>query len=586
MLRDAAWLYAGVASAQSPGSVRPHPAQRVFKNGFIYTVDSTSSAASAVAIRGGKFVYVGTNAGVRRFIGPKTRVVDLKGKMALPGFIDSHMHFTNGGIADLYELQIPQGMPTADYAGFIKTFADAHPDLAAIRGWGWDIAAYVLHGPLKETLDAVVSDRPVAIQDSSLHLLWCNSKALELAGITKDTPDPPYGHIERDPVTGEPSGTLYESAAALVTNALPQYTVAQYKAAITHFQKDVAARVGLTTVFDPRLLIGANSEKALEQMAQDRKLTIRVRGALLMDPDKPVGPQLQAAAIERSKHRTPLFRTDTLKFFIDGVAFSSYMLEPFSNAVAAGYPADYRGYAAWDEAKVKDASARGARRGFQLHYHAIGDAAVRIALDTVQAAETAAGSKAIRAGITHNFWVDPVDMPRFGELKVVAVEQPTWMEKDWFYYNAYVPSVGTECASRAFPMKSFFDQGVTVASSTDYPISPPDPLDGIATGVTRWNPLLSAPGDILAPEERVTVRQMIRSYTINGARANFLEKTTGSIVVGKSADLVVLDRNILDIPAEEIFSAYAVPLPPSVGRTTVLMTISQGRLVFKSADMD
>ena len=299
-----------VPATASPGARGPAPAQKVLKNGFIYTVDSRSSVASAVAIRGGKFVYVGGDAGVRRFIGPNTRVVDLKGRMALPGFVDSHLHFTNGGIADLYEVQIPQGMPTTDYPAFIEAFADAHPDLAAIRGWGWDISQYIppvsTHGPLKETLDAVVSDRPVALQDSSLHNIWCNSKALELAGITKDTPDPPGGYIERDPVSGEPTGTVYEAASELVTNALPQYTVAQYKAAITHFQKDVAAHVGLTTVFDPRLLIGANSAKALQQLAEEGKLTIRVRGALLMDPEAPLGPQLQAAAAERSKHKNAL----------------------------------------------------------------------------------------------------------------------------------------------------------------------------------------------------------------------------------------------------------------------------------------
>lgn len=582
-------LSALVVAAPALGG-KPRPAHKVFKNGYIYTVDKRCSVVSAVAVRGGKFVYVGSDEGVGRFIGPRTKVVDLKGKMALPGFVDSHMHFTNGAVANLYEVQIPQGMPTSEYPAFIKAFADSHPDLAAIRGWGWDISQYIppvaTQGPSKAVLDAVVPDRPVALQDSSLHNIWCNSKALELAGITKDTPDPPGGHIEKDPVTGEPTGTLYETASDLVTAALPQYTVAQYKAALLRFQKDVAARVGLTTLFDARLLIGSNAVKALEQLAAEGKLRMRVRGALLTDPEAALEPQVRAAEAERRKHTRPLFKTNTLKFFVDGVGFSSYMLEPFANAVSGGYPADYRGFSPWSDAQLAKASALGAKKGFQLHYHAIGDAAVRLALDAVEAAEKAVRSKAIRAGITHNFWVDPADMARFGALKVVAVEQPTWMIHDAFYDMAYVPSVGAERAARIFPMKSFFDAGVTVASSTDYPISPPDPLDGIGSGATRWNPLLSLPGVVLAPEEKVSVPQMIRSYTINGARANFLERATGNIVVGKSADLVVLDRNILEIPAEEIFSAYTAPLPPEVGRTTVLMTVFKGRTVFRDAAMD
>jgi len=568
------------ASSGAPAA-GARPADKVFTNGFIYTVDSMSRVAEAVAIGDGKFTYVGTNAGVRRHIGPRTEVVDLLGRMVTPGFMDGHAHVRMAGVNDLYGLTLPAGMPPGDYVPAIRAFADDHPDHRVIRGFGWEIARFITSGPRKEDLDAGIADRPVVITDSSGHNLWCNSRALEEAGITRDTPDPPNGLIERDPATGEPAGTLREfPAMRLVQSGLPDFTVSQYEAAYEHFQREVAGPLGVTTVFDPWLESGSNACTALERMARDGKLTVRMRAALYLDANEPLEPQIEAAVAERARHTTAMFRTDAVKLFVDGSGYSGWMLQPFAT-IPPGYPADFRGVRFWEQDELERASVESVKRGFHLHYHAIGDGAVRMALDAIEAARREQRSRVKRPAITHIFWVDPPDVPRLGRLGVVAVMQPSWMVREEYYKDAYVLLAGEEMAAHMFPMKSWFDQGLIVASSTDYPVTPLNPLDGIGSGVLRWNPTIP-PGDVLWPEERVGVRQMIRSYTMGGAEACFVEGSTGSIARGKSADMVVLSRNILDCPPEQIFDLLR---DPSAG-TSVLMTVSGGEVVHKSPAMD
>jgi len=553
-------------------------ADRVYYGGTIYTSNAKQPSAQAVAIRGGRIQYVGSNLGVARYVGRHTRLVDLKGKLMLPGFIDAHAHASMSVslvyAVDLYGLGSLQA-----YLDAIAAFAAANPDLPAVQGTGWSNTVVPDLGPLATSIDSVVSDRPVALNSEDYHSLWVNTKALELAGVDGNTPDPEGGKIERVPGTagtpgnlyGTPSGTLRESAAGLVTDVLPDYTVDQYKQGILYFQKQVAGPFGITSVYDPWLGIGSNGVQAYEELAAAGKLTVRVRGALGIEPGDDVTAWVADAREERAKHTRALFKTPAVKFFADGVVegHTAYIDEPYADALEYAGDADYRGVPLWQPDALAAAFTAVDDAGLQIHVHSIGDAATTEVLDALEAARAANGARDWRPGITHLQLVDPADYERFAALGVTAVPQPYWFLMDDYYWYLQLPYLGQERADDEYPMKSLFDAGALVASASDFPVTiPPDPIDAIQTGVMRWAPGWDIPEtDILWPEERVSVRRMIQSFTINGARAAFTEGVTGSIARGKSADLIVLDKNILKLSPEDIDSAH------------VTLTLFRGKVV-------
>jgi len=524
----------------------------VIRNGTVYTVDPARSRAEAVAIRDGLFLYVGSNAGASRYVGRKTKVLDLEGKLVLPGFIDSHCHPSAAveqfGSVALFGLGSAEG-----YRKAILDFLVAHPQTTAVRGSGWSNALFGPRGPDKAWLDAVVRELPVALASEDGHSTWVNSKTLELAGVTKETPDPPGGVIERDPGTGEPSGTLRESAALLVENVIPEFTIEEIAKGLEAYQT-MALGFGITTAHDASLHPGKNELRAYKRLEEAGRLRMRFRASLYTDPR--LGPeQVREMVAERDRNAGPLFQTWAAKFFIDGVVEGStaYLNEPYVHKPG------FRGESLWPRDSLNAVCAALDREGFQLHFHAIGDAAVAEALDGIAFAGEANGPREARPLITHLQLVSPADIPRFGELGVVAVVQPYWFMKDDYYHNLQVPFLGRLRADAEYPMKSFFHAGVPVASSSDYPVTIPcDPLQAIQIGMTRSRPGDTAPGDVLWPEERVTLDEMIASFTINGAYANHLEDVTGSIETGKSADFIVCDRNLFEVPAEEISRARVV----------------------------
>ena len=577
----AALLVPAVAAAAAD-----KPADTVFTNGYVYTVDPGYRVAHAVAVKGGKIVYVGSDHGAKAFIGPSTKVVKLGGKMVLPSFIDSHMH-ASMTVSSLYSVLLYGLTNVGEYTAAVAEFVSAHPEMDVIRGQGWSNTVVPDLGPLASDLDKVVSDKPVSIMSEDGHSYWVNSKALELAGITGKTADPVGGVIERLPGSvdaanpyGVPSGTLREEPAFLLVNdLLPDYTVQQYKDGFAYFQEEVAAPLGLTTVFDPLLYTGGNAVQALEEMAAADELTVRVRGALSLTPTDDLGDWLTAARAERARHKHAMFKTPAVKIFADGVieGHTAYLDEPYADALEYKGDASYRGDPIWPYRQMKTTFAKLDRAGFQIHIHSIGDAATTESLDALAYARKTNGKHDWRPGITHLQLVDPKDYKRFADLGVTAVPDPYWFIKDDYYTYLQVPYLGQPRADLEYPMASFFDAGATVASASDYPVTlPPAPLAGIAVGVNRWDPNwvyeYPAPPDpegILWPQERVKVKQMIRSFTIGGARANYLDGTTGSIKVGKRADLVVLDRNILKIEHRtDLFDAH------------VLFTMGSGEVLY------
>lgn len=553
-LRLAALLSLGLTLLlASTASAAPRPADTVFLNGYVHTVDKRMPLAHAVAVRGGKIACVGSNGAARAFIGEKTKVVDLNGRMMLPGFTDAHAH-ANETIQRLLEVQLYGAKSVDECLAFVDSFVQDHPDMAGYRGVGWDNTIAPGIGPLARDLDAVVADKPVVLMSADHHSVWVNIAALRAAGITKDTPDPPNGKIERFD-DGAPSGTLREDAMDLVSDVIPPYARAQYEEALLAYQRDVANPFGITQVLDPYLVLGSPIIDAYERLARTGKLTVRFRGAIHLSPDKPVAAQIKAAAAERAKHRGPLFRMPLVKMLEDGVVegHTAYLLKPYADAAEYSGDPHYRGTPIWPRKKLRAASIAATRAGFQLHYHAIGDAAVHECLDAIEAAEKASGKRSIRPAITHLQLVDRRDVERFRPLGVIAVPQPFWAVSDDYYWNLQLPYLGKYRADREYPIRSFVDRGVTVASASDFPVTvPPDPLVGIETGVLRWYQGLSHGSEVLWPRERCTVQQMIKSYTLGGAKSLRLGRVSGSITAGKSADLVVLSRNILELPPQFI----------------------------------
>jgi predicted amidohydrolase YtcJ len=526
------------------------PADLVLMNARVYTVDAARSRAEAVAIAAGRIASVGTTGEVERLIGPDTRVLDLGRRLVLPGFIDAHMHHSQS-CQPLFGAWLSGLMTVEECLETVSEFAAAHPDLPVVRGFGWPTDLVAKGQLLATTLDDLVSDRPVVLFDDGYHLGWVNSAALRLAGIDASTPDPDNGIIERLP-GGEPSGLLVEGPAFIIDRQLT-FTGEQVVAGLAHFGMTVAGPLGMTTVHDSAAHLVSEDADAYTEFYGDGRPGYRSAVSWWIFEDRPLDEQIAAAVRGRDRLAGPVLQARGAKFFVDGVieGHSGLLSEPYSDRPG------YTGSPVWRPEKLCAAATAAAQAGLQLHFHAIGDAAITMALDTIEAARRSAGSGAVaRPLITHLQLAGPAHIERMAALGVVAVMQPYWYDGLAAMKKYYEPLLGRERAERQYPMQSLWDHGVIVASASDYPVSPPpDPLIAIQKGVLRTIDPTAGPADAFCPEERVTVEQMIESFTINGAYANFLEDETGSIEVGKAADLVVLSRDILTCPPEEITEA-------------------------------
>jgi predicted amidohydrolase YtcJ len=394
--------------------------------------------------------------------------------------------------------------------------------------------------------------------------MWVNSVTLERAQITKDTPNPEGGRIERDPKTGEPSGTLRETAFKLVATVIPDYNLGERKNALLAYQ-DMATRVGITMSHDA--MLGPRAIEAFNALADEGKLKMHFRGSVALDPDLDLGPQIERVIAERSKNTHPNFQTLAAKVFVDGVieGGTAYLLDPYA------HKPEYRGEPIWSPSLLNDTCLALDKAHLQIHLHVIGDAATSITLDALELAQKINGERDSRHLVTHLQLVATEDIQRFAQIGAIGVPQPFWFKVDEYYSELALPYLGKERADKQYPMQSFIDAGVTMASASDFPVTIPfDPLIAIQTGITRSKSNGSSE-EVLGPEERTSLEEMITSYTYNGAYANFLEKETGSIEIGKQADLVVLEQNLFEIPVNEIADVE------------VLLTLVGGKEVYRSA---
>jgi predicted amidohydrolase YtcJ len=548
----------------------PHKtADLVLINGYVYTVDPARRITEAMAVSGNQIVFVGGNTEAAAWIGLRTRVIDLEGKMVLPGFVDSHCHITSG-VCEIYE-PILHGIHNIEgYQQAIQDFATANPDLPGIQAGGWVNSIFGAHGPTKELLDAVVPGIPVLLFSEDYHNAWTNSKALEMAGITAQTPNPGDGIIERD-AAGNPSGTLRESAVELVKKAVPSYTVAQVSEGLTYFQNKAHA-LGITSVYNPLVSIKDSTDlQALHEWEGSGKMRLRVPSAVEVEPRDPVDIVDEISQL-RAQEQGEYFQILAAKIFMDGVleGGTAYLEESYLHMPKS------RGILNWEPEKYNQMCIALDKAGFQIHVHSIGDAATRITLDGFAEARQQNGKRDSRHSVTHIQLVHSADIDRFADLGVIAVPQPYWFVVDANFDQA-LKYIGPERAARQYPMKSFFDKGVVVASASDYNVTlDPNPLLAIEMGVTRTVPgdahAYADPNfqDCLVPGERVSTEQMIASFTIYGAYATFLEKETGSLEVGKKADFIILNQNILSSG------------PANIHHAQVLLTFFDGQEVFRN----
>ncbi|MHC1745864.1 MAG: amidohydrolase [Negativicutes bacterium] len=554
----------------------------VLLNGVVYTADDADTVHEAVAVKDTRIVFVGSNEDVCSYIGEKTKTLDLLGKMVIPGMIDSHIHPPGLSLMELYEVQVFGLHSREEYVAAVKKFIDEHPDCRAVygRGWSWDVFSgeELSKGPRREYLDAVTTDVPVVLRANDGHTLWLNSKALEVNGITENTQTPPGGVIERDFHSGKLWGTLKESAMWLV--ALPEYSTRQYMEAMASFQTKMH-RFGITGIFCMASLIFKMIYEACGELIKQGNLQLWVRGAMTVNPHDDLTAQIDAINAMRRKYNTPYLQVTAAKFFTDGVieGGTGHLLAPYT--VEAGKGPNHYGDFLWDEKKLKRAFFEANKNGLQVHVHSTGDASTKKVLDALDFVQTQLPNSDVRNTITHLQLVDKNDIPRFKELNVVASVQPYWHFKGPKWWHRVDFQFLGERAEEEFPLGIFFANGIKVASSSDYPATVvPNPLRAIDIGATRNidNGSFYGLEDItdmddsrylLNKNERASVQQMIKSFTIYAAYALFLDKETGSIEVGKFADLAVLDRNIFRIN------------PADIDKAKVVMTFFNGKLVYR-----
>lgn len=549
-------------------------ADLAFVNGDVYTVDAARSWARAVAVRHGRITRVGTDDDIRELIGKDTEVVDLAGRMLLPGFQDAHVHPVWGGV-EMLQCNLSDLGTEREYLEAVASYANANPDEPWIQGGGWSMDVFPGGTPTKEALDAVVSDRPVYLPNRDGHGGWVNSKALEIAGITKDTPDPADGRIERGP-DGEPSGTLHEGAQELVSRHAPPVAselVAQglltgqeylHSLGITAWQDAIVDTAGTLGNYGSYLAAGASGA-----------LTARVIGALWWDRSRGL-EQIDDLVALRERGTAGRFAATSVKIMVDGVCenFTAAVLDPYLDA--NGAPTENRGISFVDPEVLKEAVTRLDALGFQVHFHALAERAVREALDAVEAARSANGWTDGRHHLAHLQVVHPDDLPRFRALGAIANAQPLWAAHEAQMDELTIPFLGEPRWTWQYPFASLVRHGASLAMGSDWSVSTPNPLEEMHVAVNRVMPPSYThrveDRRVFLPDERLDLATALAGFTIGSAYVNHLEAETGSIEAGKFADLAVVDRNVFAHPADEIADAK------------VDLTFVEGARVFAAAD--
>jgi predicted amidohydrolase YtcJ len=572
----------GAALACAPGTLRAQTApgaaaDLVLVNGKVFVADSANTIVHAIAVRGGRVVAAGTDAEARALVGPRTRVVDLGGKLVTPGFNDAHIHVGEGGGA-LLEVDLGG---TTSMAEIQRRVADAVSRAAPgewILGRGWDQTRLPASDlgpggwPTRQALDRVSPNNPVVLSRVDGHTSWANTAALRLAGVTKDTPNPPGGSIVRDPATGEPTGILQEGPArSLVTTKVPSPSHAQIRRGVVAAM-ELAARTGVTSVqtdispitsgsFDENDPALPEAFRVYQELERADSLTFRVYAWFPLTHE--IVQSFRKMGIT-APYGDDWLRLGMVKGYTDGSlgSRSAWMLEPYSDAP------NTRGLPQHSDAELDSMVAEADRAGLQVILHAIGDAANRQALNAIERAERINPPHERRHRIEHAQIVSAADIPRFRQLGVIASMQPTHATSDLRWAEQRIGHA--RAVAGAYAWRSMLNAGATVIFGTDYPVEPIRPVEGIYSAVTRQSREEpgTPPGGWL-PEQRLTREEAIRLYTATPAYGEWQEKVKGTLRPGMLADLVVWSADLLTIPERDILTAEPV------------MTVVGGRVVYQ-----
>jgi predicted amidohydrolase YtcJ len=569
----------------------PAPADTVYRNGYVYTVDANDSVHQALAVRSGTIVFVGSEAAARAFIGPQTTVHDLQGRMLMPGLVDGHMHPLLGGRTLLKCNLNYARLTVTEMQARIQECLDASKEREP-DGWLEVVNWYqeAMRGGTetsRATLDALRTRRPILVVSSFVHTALVNTRGLALSGITAATPDPPGGKIERDP-TGRPSGLLQDAAIEKAMAAIPKSTPADdVKAAEAAL--DALRAQGVTTFLD-----AAASEETLAAFAgaeRQGRLTARAHFALLIKPSEGQDPKQAVARVRELAHRydegaiaaEPHLTVRNVKLFLDGViaapACTGAMIAPyFVNQGGAAHPrwvpGANRGPDVYFPAPtLKAVILEAAAAGFEPHMHTDGDRAVREGLDAIETLRQRFPAQAIRAALAHDEIVDPADFPRYAGMGAIPVLSFQWGKRAPDTVDALQDYLGPMRYRYVEPAAFLADAGARIAFGSDWPVDALDEWFALKVAVTRTNApeAESKYRGRLGADRGLSQRAVLRAATLNSSYELHQDDKTGSLEVGKLADLVILDRNVLDIPAEEI------------ANVKVLQTIVGGRVVYDAA---
>jgi predicted amidohydrolase YtcJ len=535
-------------------------ADRVFVNGTVWTGEPGRPRVQALAVRGPAILALGTSEQIRKHAEKRTQVVDLKGRLVVPGFIDSHLHFMSGSLA-LSNVNLEGAETLEEVKRRIAAFARANPDAPWIVGRGWSYSAFPGGLPHRRDLDAVVPERPALMTAYDGHTGWCNSIALRLAGVLRGTPDPEDGVIVRD-ADGEPTGVLKEAAQRLVREKVPPPSGEDKYRALKK-GLDLAASYGLTSVqnalFDPADL------PVYERVLREGGLKLRFYSALPLNEGTSADDLARYKQL-RDAQRSPYLRFGAVKGVVDGVVESktALMLEPY---VGGG-----TGLPNWKAEDLDRAVALCDREGFQVLLHAIGDRAIRIALDAYERAARANGpSPRRRHRVEHVEVPDPADLPRFKVLGVIAATQAYFANPDANTLGVYAGNLGPVRAARAMPFRALDDAGAVQAFGSDWPVYSFEVLKGMYAAVARKTPE-GTPAAGWYPEHRIGVEAALGHFTRDAAYAAFEESVKGTLAPGKAADFVVLSEDVLAGPTERLLTAK------------VLLTVMAGNDTYRARE--
>lgn len=538
-------------------------ADLVILNADVRTQDLARPRASAIALRHGRVLALGADADLKALRARSTRVIDARGRLVLPGFQDTHIHPQDSGVDSVLGCELAGAETTAELQRRLRAQA-RETTRPWVRGLGWNSAIFNAGNLDRHVLDEAVADRPVFIFAADGHNAVLNTRGCEELGLRADTPHPKNGEIVHE-ADGSPSGMLYEDACYWAMDLMPQPS-SEDSARGVKFAADLANRHGITGLLDA--MVSEKHMKVYTDLDRAGELSVRMAATTKVFPHEGVSEALERLCDIRARHRTEKVFMHSAKFFLDGV------LENGTAAMLEDYETGGNAPIMFELSHLNQLFEAFDAHRFQLHIHTIGDRAVRVALDGIEAVRRANGPWPALHQLAHLQIIDPTDIPRFRALGALANFQPLWAAPEPGVIDVALPMVGKTRGRWMYPVKSVIDAGGPYAISSDWAVSTLNPFEIMQVAITRQNPEDGPSGECFVPEERLDVESVVKGYTTNAAAAAWRSEDTGSLSPGKCADLIVLDRDIYRVPPHEI------------GGTQVLLTLLGGEEVHRAADFD